>query len=86
MTTIFSILLSSILALELRRNELFTVFIKSFSIGILHELFKLPSDVGFHFTIFIIKILISLITFGLQCHTLAFTSYPDSSQTQFIGL
>ena len=62
------------------------VLIKSFRIGILHELLELPSDVGFHLGIFMIRRLIDLIAFGLQCHALAFASLPNSSQTQFIGL
>ena len=53
------------------------VLIKCFRISILHELLELPSDVGFHLGIFIIYRLINLVTFS---------SFPNSSQTQFIGL
>ena len=49
-----SILLPSILALELRKTELLSVLVESFTIGILHELFELPCDIGFHLRIFII--------------------------------
>ena len=49
-----SILLSFVLVLELRRAGLLAVFVKSFSIGILHKLFELPSDIGFHLRIFIV--------------------------------
>ena len=86
MTAILSILLSFALAFKLRETRLLTVLVKSFYIGILHELLELPSDLGFHLGIFIIRRLISLITFGLLCHALAFASFPDSSQTQFISL
>ena len=82
LTAILSLLLSSVLAFKLRRTRLLTVLIKSFRIDILHELLELPSDVGFYLGILII----SLITFGLQCHALAFASFLDSSKTQFIGL
>ena len=86
LTAILNILLSYVLALEMRRTRFLTVLIKSFRIGILHELLELPSDVGFHLRIFIIRRLISLITFGLQCYALAFASFPNSSKTQLIGL
>ena len=86
LTTIFSILLPSVLTFELRRIGLLTVLVESFCIGILHKLLELPSDVGLHLGIFIIRRLICLIAFGLQCHALAFASFPESSQTQFIGL
>ena len=74
---ILSIILFSVLAFELRRTGLLMVLIKCFRISILHELLELPSDVGFHLGIFIIYRLISLVTFS---------SFPNSSQTQFIGL
>ena len=86
MTAILSILLSSILAFKMRRTGLFSIFIKSFRIGILQKFLELPSDVGFHLGIFIIKRLIGLIDFGLQCHALTFACFLDSSQTQFLGL
>ena len=54
LTAILSILLSFVLAFELRRIGLLTVLIKSFRIGILQELLELPSDVGLHLGIFII--------------------------------
>ena len=62
------------------------VLVESFRIGILHELFELPCDVGFHFRIFIIRRLICVNAFGLQCHALTLARLPDSSQTQLIGL
>ena len=65
LTTIPSILVSSVLALELWRTGLLAVLIKSFRIGILHKILELPSNVGLHLGIFIIWRLISLITFGL---------------------
>ena len=65
LTAILSILLSFVLAFKLRRTRLLTILIKSFCIDILHELLELPSDLGFHLGIFIIRRLISLITFGL---------------------
>ena len=74
---ILSIILFSVLAFELTRTGLLMVLIKCFRISILHELLELPSDVGFHLGIFIIYRLISLVTFS---------SFPNSSQTQFIGL
>ena len=86
LTAFLSILLSSILDLELRRTRLLTVFIKPFSIGILHELFELPCDIRFHLRIFIIRRLINITTFDLQCHTFALAWFPDPGQTQFIGL
>ena len=64
-------LLPFILALELLRIGLLLVLVKSFHIGIFHELFELPSDVGFHFRIFIIRRLIGVTAFGLQCHAFA---------------
>ena len=74
---IINILLFFVLVLEMGRTGLLMVLIKSFRIGILHELLELPSDVGFHLGIFIIYRLINLVTFS---------SFPNSSQTQFIGL
>ena len=81
-----SILLPSILALELWRTGLLTILVESFCIGILHKFLELPGDVGFHFGIFIIRELIRITAFGLQCHALALAWFPDPSQTQFIGL
>ena len=60
-----SILLPFILALELWRTGLLSVLVKSFRIGILHKLFELPCDVGFHLRIFIIGRLINVTAFGL---------------------
>ena len=54
LTAIPRILLSFFLVLELRRTRLLAIFIKSFNIGILHKLFKLPRDIGFHLRISIV--------------------------------
>ena len=51
---ILSILLPSVLTFELRRTGLLMILVKTFHIGILHELLKLPSDIGLHLRIFII--------------------------------
>ena len=54
MTAIPGILLSFILALELRKTRLPTVLVEAFPIGILHELLEIPGDIGLHLRIFII--------------------------------
>ena len=86
LTTIPSILLPFIMALELWRTRLLSVLVKSFCIGVLHELFELPYDVGFHFRIIIVWSLICVTVFGLQCHALTLTQFLNPDQTQFIGL
>ena len=48
MTAILSILLPFIFTFELRRTRLLTIIVKTFHIGILHELLELPSDVGLY--------------------------------------
>ena len=73
LTIIPCILLSFVLALKLKRIRLPTILVEALSIGILYKLLELPSDVGLHFRIFIIRRLIRVTAFGLQCHTLAFT-------------
>jgi len=54
LTAIYSILLPYVLTFELRRTGLLTILVKTFHIGILHELLELPNDVGLHLGIFII--------------------------------
>ena len=54
LTAILSILLPFVLTLELRRTGLPTVLVETLPIGILHELFELPDDVGLHLRIFIV--------------------------------
>ena len=49
-----SILIPFVLTLELRRTRLPTILVETLSIGILHKLLELPSDVGLHLGIFII--------------------------------
>ena len=58
LTTIPSILLPFVLALRLRRTQLSTVLVEALCIDIFHELLELPSDVGFHLRMFIIRRLI----------------------------
>ena len=86
LTAVPSILFPFILALKLWKTGLLSVLVKSFCIGIFYELFELPSDVGFHFRIFIIRRLIDVTAVGLQYHALALAWFHDPRQTQFIGL
>ena len=65
LTAIPCILFPFVLALELRRTGLPTVLVKALSISILHKFLELPSDVGLHFRIFIIRRLIRVTAFGL---------------------
>ena len=76
-----SILLPFVLALKLRRTQLSTVLVEALCIVILYELLELPSDVGLHLRIFIIRRLISVTTLGLQCHALALARFLDPCQT-----
>ena len=73
LTAISSILLPFVLTLELRRTRLPTVLIEAFSIGILHKLLELPSDLGLYLGIFIVRRLFCIIALGFQSHALAFT-------------
>ena len=61
-------------------------FVKSFGTDILHKIFELPCNVGFHFRIFIFWRLICVTVLGLQCHALALTRFPNPCQTLLIGL
>ena len=73
LTAIPCIILPFVLALELRRTRLPTVLVEALSIGILHKLLELPSDVGLYLGIFIVERLICVTALSLQCHTLTFT-------------
>ena len=73
LTAIPCILLPFVLALELRRTGLLTVFVEALSIGILHKLLELPGDVGLHLGIFIVGRLFYVTALGLQSHVFAFT-------------
>ena len=81
LTVIPCILLPFVLALELRRTGLPTVLVEALSIRILHEFLELPSDVGLHLGIFIIRRLICLTALGLQCYALAFTRLANPCQS-----
>ena len=76
LTTFLSILLPFVLPFKLRRTRLPVVLIEVPPVGILHKLIELSSDVGFHIGIFIIRGLISFITFGLQSMLLLLLSFP----------
>ena len=65
LTTIPSILLPFVLALELRRTRLPMVLVEALPIGILHELLELLGDVVLHLRIFIFLRLIRVTAFGL---------------------
>ena len=78
MTTIPSILLPFFLAFELRGTRLLTVLVEALSIGILHKLLELLSDVGLHLGIFIVERLFYVTALGLQSHALAFTQLAYS--------
>ena len=54
LTAIPSIFLPFVLALELRRIGLLMVLVEALPVGIRHELFELPGDVGLHLRIFIV--------------------------------
>ena len=73
LTAILSILLPFVLTLELRRTRLPTVLIEAFSIGILHKLLELPSDVGLYLGIFIVGRLFCVTALELQSHAFTFT-------------
>ena len=71
LTVIPCILLPFVLALQLRKTGLPMVFVETLSIGILHKLLELLSDVGLHLGIFIVGRLIHVTVLGLQSHALA---------------
>ena len=75
LTDFLSTLLPFVLAFKLRRTGLLTILVKSFCISILHEFLELLGDVGFHLGIVIIRRLIGLIAFGIECHALTFAQF-----------
>ena len=78
LTAILSIRLPFVLTFQLRRTRLPTILVEALSIGILHKLLELPSDVGLHLGIFIVGRLFYVTTFGLQSHALVFTQLAYS--------